>query len=323
MVSTFKLIAAAAGIFAAISLPAYAQDYPTKPVTIVVPYSAGGTTDIYARLLARKLEPIIKQTVLVDNKPGASQMIGAQAVASAANDGYTLLLTAANTLTSVPLLYKDVRYSVDDFAPVSTLAQNPYALVVSNSFKGETFNDLIEHAKANPRKVTYGSTGFGTGTFLAGRVTEQATGTQFVEVPFKSLGDALIELAAGRLDFIPGGLPEALRARDAGQGRIVAVFDTTRSKQAPDVPAIGELGYPDLVIWNWYAIMAPAGLPAPVAEYLHEAIAKAAADPEFQERLAKDGMVVEVSGPETVADMIRKETESRKALIETANIDKQ
>lgn len=306
-----------------ISNPSKSEDFPNNPITMVVPYSAGGTTDVYARLLAERLRPVLGQPVLIENRPGASQMIGAQAVATAESDGYTLLFTAANTMTSVPLLFNDVSYRVDDFTPVSLIAGNPYALVISNAFEAATFEELIERARQNPGEISYATTGFGTGPFLGGKALEQATDTELLEVPFRGLADASAELTAGRIDLIPGGLPEALLARERGNGRILAVFDDVRAETAPDVPTTAELGYPDLVIWNWFAVFAPAGTPAGIIDRLNEAIAEAASDEEFRSRLMRDGMVVQVGGPDEVAEMIAAETESRRKLIEDAGIEKQ
>lgn len=307
-------------LFGALALHAAAQavsaaDYPTQPIKVVVPYVAGGPTDVYARGIGRNLAAILGTPVVIENKGGAATIIGTEAVARAPNDGYTLLFTVMTPFSSNPHLYKKLPYKVEDFAPIANVATGTFVLAVNPSVPARSVAEFVAHARANPGKVAMGSLGVGTGPDMVGKTFARLAGLEFIEVPYKGSAAAITDLLGGSIQVYFDGLASALVHHNAGKVRILAVAGSKRSPVVPDVPSFSELGYPDLAILAYWSLYAPAGTPADVVARLNAATVKAAHEESFKARLLSDGVTVETSTPEGLVQIIRQDSESWKRLI--------
>ncbi len=296
-------------LFAFAALPhAGAQSYPDKPVRMVVPFAAGGTSDILARFVAPPLTAALGQTVIVDNRPGAGSNLGSEIVAKAPPDGYTLIM-ATPALASNQALYGKLNYDpVNGFAPVTLVAEIPIALVVHPSMPTKTVKELIALAKANPGKLNFGSSGNGGIGHLVGEMFKSATGINMVHVPYKGNGPALIDLMSGVLNLtftdIAGGMPYI----KAGKMRPLAIASAKRSSQLPAVPAMIEAGVPGFVATTWFAVFATGGTPQPIVNRLNSEIVKSLQQPEMREKLTGLGCEVVGNKPEELAAFLRAET---------------
>ncbi len=285
-----------------------AQSYPDKPVRMVVPFAAGGTSDILARFVAPPLTAALGQTVIVDNRPGAGSNLGSEIVAKAPPDGYTLIM-ATPALASNQALYGKLNYDpVNGFAPVTLVAEIPIALVVHPSMPTKTVKELIALAKANPGKLNFGSSGNGGIGHLVGEMFKSATGINMVHVPYKGNGPALIDLMSGVLNLtftdIAGGMPYI----KAGKMRPLAIASAKRSSQLPAVPAMIEAGVPGFVATTWFAVFATGGTPQPIVNRLNSEIVKSLQQPEMREKLTGLGCEVVGNKPEELAAFLRAET---------------
>lgn len=287
---------------------ASAQTYPDKPIRMVVPFAAGGTSDILARFVAPPLTAALGQTVIVDNRPGAGSNLGSEIVAKAPPDGYTLIM-ATPALASNQALYGKLNYDpVNGFAPVTLVAEIPIALVVHPSMPTKTVKELIALAKANPGKLNFGSSGNGGIGHLVGEMFKSATGINMVHVPYKGNGPALIDLMSGVLNLtftdIAGGMPYI----KAGKMRPLAIASAKRSSQLPAVPAMIEAGVPGFVATTWFAVFATGGTPQPIVNRLNSEIVKSLQQPEMREKLTGLGCEVVGNKPEELAAFLRAET---------------
>ncbi len=318
----YRLFLLAAAVLCGAS-PAFAQDYPNRRVTIVVPYTAGGSSDFVARTVASKIQDSLRQPVVVENKPGGNAHIGTEYVAKAPPDGYTLLLAGMTTHGSAPALYKKLSYDpVRDFAPITNCIESPIAVVVHPSVPAGNLQEFIAYAKANPGKLNYGSAGVGNTLHLAGEVFKTVTGTDLVHVPYKGASQALGDLLGGRLQAM-FDLPQTPRANiQAGKLKALAVTGSQRLAILPDVPTAAEAGVPGFRFATWIGLMAPAGTPAPAVNRLHKEIVAALAQPDVKEAFAKQGMVVAPSdSPEAYARFVRSEIERLGQVIRAAKIE--
>lgn len=280
----------AASVFT--SLNAFAQDFPTRTITVIVPHSAGGTSDILARTLAAEASKILKQQIIVENKGGANGTIAAKQVMSAAPDGYTLLLATASTHGINPTLYPNLPYdAIKDFKPVTLLATVPNVLVVGRSLKDKVGNlkELLEYIKSQGDKVNMGSSGAGTPGHLASEMMKAATGVQFTHVPYKGGNPAQADLVGGQVDFMFATIPGAIGLIKAGNLRPLAVTSPQRSPALPDVPTMAEQGLPGFQALSWHGILAPAQTPDAVVAKLNQAFTQALKSPEVDQRLLKEG----------------------------------
>ncbi|QFZ85210.1 tripartite tricarboxylate transporter substrate binding protein [Variovorax paradoxus] len=278
--------------FIALPLSAFAQDYPTRPVTIVVPFSAGGGVDAMARLLAEKLRVSLKQSVVVDNRPGASGMLGAAFVAKAAPDGYTLLLGSAGETAINPLVYKaKMQYSPEkDLAPITAVTRVPNVLVANPSFPAKDLPELVAYAKKNPGKVTYATSGVGNPQHLNGELLQSLAGIQMQHVPYKGASNQLVDVASGNVDITFVSLAGATPFIKGGRVKALAVTSTKRAGFAPDIPAIAEFTpTASYDLDNWFGLFAPAKTPPAVQAKLNEAVTAALRDPELVKRLREQG----------------------------------
>jgi tripartite-type tricarboxylate transporter receptor subunit TctC len=264
----------------ATSVAQTASAFPNQPIRMVVPYPPGGPTDITARVVAAEMSKTIGQNIVIDNRPGASGMIGSEMVTKATPDGYTLLANASIHVIN-PSVYPDMRFdAIKDFVPITQLAQVPLVLVVPANSPIKSVKDLVGYAKANPGKVNFGSAGSASAQHLAGESFKIAAGIQMQHIPYKGSAPALTDLAGGQLQLMFDSMPSATPMINSGKLRAIAVTTTTRAKARPDLPTIAESGFPGFDISTWYAYWAPKGTPADVVEKLAASAAQALKNPE-------------------------------------------
>jgi tripartite-type tricarboxylate transporter receptor subunit TctC len=301
-----RLLAAALVLISPLALGQ--ANYPTRPVRLVVPFPAGGTTDIIARATAQKLSEAWGQQVIVDNRPGAAGNIGSELVAKAAPDGYTLLMGTVGTHAINPSLYAKMPYDhVKDFAPVILVAGVPNVLVVNPEVPVKSVPELIAYLKANPGKLNFASSGSGTSIHLSGELFKAMTGVQMTHVPYKGSAPALTDLVGGQVQLMFDNLPSSLAFIKAGKLRALAVTSTTRAPALPDVPTVAE-SIPGFEASSWFGILAPAGTPPDIIAKINGEVAKWLATPEAKEKLTAQGANVAGSSPQDFAKHIQAET---------------
>jgi tripartite-type tricarboxylate transporter receptor subunit TctC len=288
--------------------PARAQtDYPTGPVTLVVPFPAGGSTDLVARLVAAGMVEPLGQQVVVENRGGAGGNIGAAAVTRAEPDGYTILMGTVATHALNPALYKKMPYdAVEDFAPVSLLALIPNVLVVNPDFPARSVPELVDLLKAHPGEYSYASSGNGTPLHLSGELFKSMAGVDMVHVPYKGAGPALVDVIAGHVPIMFDNLPPSLEQIRAGKLRGLAVTTKERAPAIPELPTIAET-LPGYETYSWNALFAPAGTPGPIIQRLNEAARAAVKDPEIAAKLKDLSATPVGSTPEELAAHVQAE----------------
>jgi tripartite-type tricarboxylate transporter receptor subunit TctC len=303
-------LAAVAAALALAPLAAQAQaPFPAKPITIIVPFSAGGTTDILARVVGQYMSKDLGQPVIVDNRAGAAGNIGAQIVARAAPDGYTLLMGTVGTHAINQSLYKKMPFDpIKDFAPLSRVALVPNLLVANPSQPYKTVKEMIAYAKANPGKITFASSGNGTSIHLSGELFQHMAGVEMQHIPYRGSAPAVTDLIGGQTAVMFDNMPSSIAYVKSGKLRALAVTTPKRSPALPDVPTIAEAGLPGYSATSWFGLLAPASTPAPVVGKLNASILKALADPEVKKKLAEQGAEPHGEKPEQFAEFIRSET---------------
>jgi tripartite-type tricarboxylate transporter receptor subunit TctC len=304
--SLFALIA-----LAALSMPANAQDYPSKPITFMIPFPPGGSTTIVVRSISDKLGEVLGQQIIIDNRAGAGGTVGTKSLAKADPDGYTIGLGYSGTLAIGPNLYSNVGYDPrKDFTPIGRIGTAPNTMVVHPSFPAKTVAELIAYAKANPGKVNYGSAGVGTVSHVCGEYFATAAGIKIVHVPYKGTGPALTDLIGGHIPMAFAPIPATYTNAKSGNMRMLAVTSATRSTLAPEVPTIAESGVPGFEAVLRYGIVAPAGTPRAIVEKLNKALNAVLNSDEVRKRLALEGAEPAPSSPEEYAkDIDREETQ--------------
>ena len=312
-------IVAAFGVMA-VHAPASAQKYPEKTVRIVVPFTPGGGADILARILGQKLPEIWGQNVVVDNRPGGGSVIGSEAVARAAPDGYTLLLTA-NPHGSNPALVPKLPYdTTKDFAAVTMVASAPLLLVVHPSLPTRTVKELIALAKARPNQLTYASSGNGGPQHLAGELFKHLAGVSMLHIPYKGSTPALTDLLGGHVQVSFASLLAGLVHVKAGKLRPLGVSSAKRLESNPEFPTVAESGVPGFEMFAWWGVFAPAGTPQPIITKAHGDMARVLQSAEVRERLARDGAHAVGSKPEELAAFVQKEIDKVTKLVRVAGI---
>ncbi len=267
---------------------ARAQDYPTRPVTIIVPQPPGGGTDIIARIIGDQLGKQLGQSFIVENRTGAGTVAGTLAAAKAPGDGYTLLAGLTSNMAVNPSLYAHLGYDpIRDFAPVAMLADYPFVLVVSKNFPAHSVQELIALAKAQPGKINYASAGNGTGQHLSMELFKMMTGTNFTHVPYRGATPAYADVIAGQVPVFFDNLSSAMGQMQAGTVRALAVTGKERAPLFPDVPTVAEAGVPGYSNYVWFGLWAPKATPQPIVEKLHAAVQKALAEPAVAERITR------------------------------------
>ena len=316
---------AVALLLALLAGAAGAQDYPARPVRIIVPYVAGGNADIWARTLAQKLTEAMRQSFVVENKPGANGGIGTDYVAKSAPDGYTLLAVASGPIVVNPVLYAQVPYDpLRDLAPVAQCAVYQYVLVTRADAPYKRIEDLVADARARPGSLAYGSTGVGGGNHLAAELFALASGTRFNHIPYKGSAPALADLLGGQLSFMFDTVITSVPHIRAGKLRAFAVSSAKRASSLPEVPTMQEAGFAGYDMSQWQGVLAPAGTPRAVIGPLNAQIVKAMHAPDVHERIAVQGGNDIVTGtPEEFAALIRADLERYARLIREAKISGQ
>ena len=285
------------GLFVALSFAlsgvGRAADYPTRPIKLVVPYAAGGPTDVLGRLIADHLGRDLKQTVIVENKPGAQGAIAAEMVSRAEPDGFTLFVTAASIIVLNPLLYKKLSYDpVRDLRVLTVVTDLPVVMEVHPSVPAKTVAEFVAYAKANPGKLNFGSAGTGGTVHLAGEMFKQIAGVDMVHVPYKGAGPALQDLLSGNIQVMFDTLSTALPPVRAGMLRPLGVSSAERSRDLPDVPTVAESGYPDYRVGVWFGLASSAKLPNDIAQTIRASMDRALNDDAFRASLEKIGFPV-------------------------------
>lgn len=305
-----KSLAAAALLGVVGIAPVAAQDtFPSKPLTIVVPFAAGGTTDILARIVSQALQQELGQTVIVDNKPGAGGNIGAVAAARAAADGYTLFMGTVGTHAINASLYQKPGFDpIKDFAPLTRVATVPNLLVANPKQPFKTVKEMIAYAKANPGQLNYGSSGSGSSIHLSGELFRSMTGLDMVHVPYKGSAPAITDLLGNQIAVMFDNMPSAIQHVRSGKLRPIAVTTAKRSPELPDVPTIAESGVPGYEATSWFGLWTQAKTPAPVQQRLHSAIAKVLKDPAVIKKINDQGGDVVIDTPAEFSAYIKAES---------------
>jgi tripartite-type tricarboxylate transporter receptor subunit TctC len=298
-----------------------APSWPARPVRMVIPFPAGGTTDILGRVAAQKLSESLGQQVIPDNRPGASGNIGTEQVARAAPDGYTLLTAPGSTLTIHPSLYPKLGFDpLKDFAPITILAGVPNLLVVHPSLPARNVKELIALAKSKPDQLNYASTGAGQSTHLSMELFKSMAGVKIVHVPYKGSAPAVTDLLGGHVPMMFDNMPSALPHVKAGKLRAIGVSTSKRSSTAPDVPTVAESGLPGFDVTVWFAVLAPAATPRDITDRLHRTLVKALQAGDVRERLASQGAEPVGNTPEQFTAQMKADLAKWAKVIKDANI---
>jgi tripartite-type tricarboxylate transporter receptor subunit TctC len=309
-------IAPAATIFAA---QAQTAVYPAKPIRMIVSTSAGGMTDVVARLYAESVSKALKQPVVVENMPGASTLLSSRYVAKQAPDGYTLLVSA-NTIVTMPHVEKNAGYDMTKFTGIAELSRAPSLLVVGGKSKSKSIAELVAAAKQNPGAIHYGFTGHGTTSHLTAEMFARSAGVRFGGIPYKGIALAVPDVVSGRVEFLMGPATSTEGLIKSGQMRALAITSSSRSPAFPDVPTFKELGYPDVTFSLFFGVLAPAGTPDGVRNTLANAMEAAKKDPKFIERLKALGQdISDVRTPDQFNAFLRQEEDKSVKLIKASN----
>ncbi|HEX4553938.1 MAG TPA: tripartite tricarboxylate transporter substrate binding protein [Xanthobacteraceae bacterium] len=313
-----SIIAAAVAVALATG-GAAAQDYPSRPIRLIVAFAAGGTTDFVARQLAEKAKASLGQSIVVENKPGANGAIGADFVAKSEPDGYTLFFSTAGALAINPSMRTDLPYDpIKDFTPIVPVARNTVLFAVNPTLGVATAQEMIARAKDKPGTITVAITGVGAISHLAIEMLQLAAGIKLQYVPYRGAGQAVADFIGGQLNAMSAEVPVLMPQIKAGKAKILAVSAQGRSDVLPDVPTFAELGYPDVVADNWSGVLAPPNTPPAIVARLNQAFNAVVRDPEVRRRFADNGVSTIGGTPEDLTELIRSETARwRKVVKET------
>ncbi len=303
-----------------LALTAAAQNFPSKPITLIVTYPAGGGADAMARLIAPKMGEALGQNIIVENKPGASGQIGASAVAKAAPDGYTLMLDASSFSVN-PALYQKLPYDSEKaFRPIGVIALFPNVMLVNPNFPAKSVSDVVAIAKQKKDAVSFASSGNGSAQHLAGALFESTANVDMVHVPYKGGGPALIDVIGGQVPIFFGNLASTLQHIQSGKLRALAVTSNKRSPILPDAPTIAESGVGGYEVYEWNALFAPAGTPDAIVEKISTAFIKTLSAPEVKSRIAQLGGELRANAPEEAQKFIAQQTELWARVVKARNI---
>lgn len=307
-------------VFAAaaiISVASIAADYPAKTIKVVVPFAPGGGSDVITRLLAERMAAELSVAVIVENKAGASSIIGTDAVAKAAPDGYTILMTNS-AITSNPWLFK-LPFDTQKFVPITMIATAPQLLVAHPSAPFKTLKELIAYARANPGKASIGTAGAGQLSHLAGELLQKSSGTQMTMVHYKGTGNSVVDLLGGQINMAFGTAPGFIQYIKSGKLIPLAVSSSERLAALPDVPSVGEV-VPGYDLTNWFGFFAPPQTAKPIVDRLHQSIVQALAHPTIRERLAKEGYEVKGLAPDKFDRAFRDEIAYWQKFVKDTNL---
>ena len=312
------------GLLAAgVAMPsiARADEWPSRAVTIICPFAAGGSTDIVARLLAEELKKKFNQPFIVENRAGASGNIGVEAGARAPKDGYTLTVGTMGTLTTNQFLFSDMKFDAQkDFAPISQMFKVDHVLVVNPKFPVNTLAELLAKAKAEPGKISYGSSGAGSAVHMFVALIETKTGVKFLHVPYKGSALALNDTIAGHINMLCDTLPSSVQQIEAKNVRPLGITSAKRNKLIPDVPTMQEAGIPDFDFGSWGALLAPAGTPQPIIDKLSNAIIEAYKRPDVQKSWFDKGADAISTTPAELTALIKRDTKIWGDVVKAADI---
>jgi tripartite-type tricarboxylate transporter receptor subunit TctC len=301
---------------------AQAQAYPSRTITLIIPFAPGGSTSIVGRVIADKMSETLGEKIVVDNRPGAGGTVGTRAVAKSAPDGYTIGLGYTGTLAIGPTLYAKAGYDPrKDFAPIGLIGNAPNSLVVHPSFPAQTLGELIAYAKANPGKLNFGSAGAGTASHITGEYFGRAAGITLLHVPYKGTGPALVDLIGGHIPMAFAPVPATHANVTGGQLRALAVTSPTRASLLPEVPTVAESGLPGFDASLYYGLIAPAGTPPMVIARLNKELRAALASDEVRKRLVQDGTDPTPGTPEDYGAFIDKDESKWSAILRSSNIN--
>jgi len=321
----FTFVAAMTATMAALAGAVHAQDasnYPNQPVRIIVPFAPGGASDFAARVIQPKLSAVLGQQIVIDNRAGAAGNVGMDVAARATPDGYTLYLGNIGTVALNPHVFKDLRVKpLQDFIPVSILADMPSLLIANPKFPPNSVKDLIEHAKANPGKINFASPGSGSMDRLEMELLRKLAGINMTHVPYKGgAGPAAADVVGGHVEIMFGTIASTLPHVKGGRAKALAVTSKERVAAIPDVPTIVEAGFPDAVASSWQGILVPAGTPKPIVDKLHAAIVQTMADPDIKRRYEEIGAkAVSSASPEEFLAYIREDGKKWEIIIKETN----
>lgn len=310
-------------IAAAVTTSAWAADYPTRTITVINPWTAGGPADTVARPILQKLSEALKQPVVLENKAGANGVIGANYVARAVPDGYTLLFSHVGPITISPAVQKDMPFdSVRDFAPITQIVSAPTVLVVRPDLPIHNLKEFVDYARANPGKLSYGSVGTGSTTHLAGEILATMANVNMLHVPYKGAAPVMTDLLGGQINCTFLNIAALMPYIKSGQVRPIGVSTVKRSPLLPELPAIAET-YPGFEVNSWYGMMAPAKTPANIVNLLQKEVAKILQMPEIIQTLQAAGLSVEGTTPEQYAEQIKRDLSRWETAVSKAGIQKQ
>ncbi|NYT86461.1 Bug family tripartite tricarboxylate transporter substrate binding protein [Pollutimonas harenae] len=314
-----KLLLLTAGIMAAASVHAQAT-WPAQPIKLVVGYSPGGPVDTSARTFAKYLSDELKQSVVVENRTGASGMIAAESVSRATPDGYTLNFVASPTLTITPIVQKKPMDHDKDFSYIGNIVDYTNVLVVNNDVPVKSVQELVEYAKKNPNAVTFGSAGVGASNHLSAELLKQKTGTEMLHVPYRGNSPAMVDVIGGKITFMFDITSTAKNYIDSGKVRALAVTSRERNAGLPDVPSMIEAGVDDYAVTGWYALIGPAELPADVVNRLHDALKSITSNADFVKNMKNGGYTIDLSDGEELKARVKREYAMWDEVIEKGNI---
>jgi tripartite-type tricarboxylate transporter receptor subunit TctC len=300
---------------------AAAQNFPSKPIRVVIPFVAGGSSDIVGRAIASKFQELLGQPGVVENRPGANGAIAAEFVAKADPDGHTILVGSIGVFSINAALFKDLRYHpVRDFAPVTLAVTTPNVLITKPGLAANSMKELVDYARKNPGKLSYCSSGTGSSDHLTAELLKQASGTEAVHVPYKGGAACQTDIMGNQVDFSFQNLGAVTNYIKANRMKALAVTAKARHPQLPEVPSVAEAGFPELVVTSWQAAAAPAKTPKDVVARLHGAMVKALRSPDVSERMNQIGFDVVASSPEEFGDFMKAEVERWTRVVTKGNI---
>lgn len=302
------VLAALTALCAVSASPTQAQDYPTRPIRVLIAFPPGGPTDFVGRLIADKMSTLLGQRVYIENKPGANGTVGADNIAKADPDGYSLFLTTAGAVTISPHIIANIPYdSLRDFAPIAEVVTNTTVLVVSPKMAIKTAKELVALAKQKPGAISFASTGIGSTTHLAQVLLADAAGASFLHVPYRGAAPMLTDLLGGQVQVVAADLTVLMSQIEAGTVVPIGAAADRRNQNIPDVPTLAEQGYPNTDASNWYALLAPAKTPTALIKKLNDAVNVALDDPDIRGKIVKSGAVPVGGTPEALGKFMRAE----------------